>query len=308
MTPGGRRVVAVAVVLAVVTAATWAGPGEGSASAAGDGGASSHVTRDGRIITSILLGRRVHGPKGGTAERTYWLTLSDAEIGFLLDVVASRPELASTPLFVALEPLLADGRAGSVDLQILIVDGRATTQVRAVPAPPGAARALARRMITELPALAVTMSPPPGAVVPVGEPVFVSFRPDVWSTVVDRSLTAGGVTARVRAHPVSFRASSGDPSEAYVEHRCTGPGRAFDADDPASPATQARRPDACVLTYDTATGVRGRRDRWYGDHTVVWRAEWTTDGVTWRSLGDIPRITVFTRQVRTVTTSIESDR
>jgi hypothetical protein len=307
VTRWSRCAIAAALTLVVAVAGSFPGSWAGVAAAAGDGGASSRVTRDGRIITSILLGRRVRPTRGGPTERTYWLTLSDAEIGFLLDVVASRPELASTPLFVALEPLLADSRGGSVDLQILLVDGRATTQVRAVPAPPGVARALARRMVTELPALDITMSPPMGVVVPVGEPVFLSFDPRVWSTVVDRSLTAGGVTARVRARPVSFRASSGDPSEAYVEHRCPGPGRAFDRDDPASPATQARRSDACVLTYDTATGVQGRRDRWYGDHTVIWRAEWTTDGVTWRSLGDIPRITVFTRQVRTVTTSIESD-
>ena len=54
--------------------------------------------------------------------------------------------------------------------------------------------------------------------------------------------------------------------------------------------------------------MNGRRDRWYGDVTVVWQAEWTTDGVTWRSLGNIPKVSLFTRRVRAVTTAVESTR
>jgi hypothetical protein len=277
-----------------------------SAGATGDGGASSHVTRDGRIITSIILGRTVPSGRGSPGSTTYWLTLTDAEIGFLLDILAAHPELADAPVFVALQPLLADGAAGSVDLQVLVVDGRATTQVRSVPAPPGDARAMARRMVTELPTLDATVSPPADVAVPIREPVFVSFGAQEWTTRVDRSLSAGGVTARVRARPVAYTVSSGDPSEPGRQRRCDGPGRAYDPDDPASPPAQARRAGTCAVSYATATGGPGRRDRWYGDVTVIWRAEWTADGVTWRSLGDIPRITVLPRRVRSLDTSIES--
>ena len=121
-------------------------------------------------------------------------------------------------------------------------------------------------------------------------------------------MTAGGVTARVRAWPTSFRVSTGDPASAGRWRDCAGPGRPFDAADPSSPTAQSRRSGACTVTYRTATGVVGRRDRWYGDITVIWRAEWTADGVTWRSLGEIPRTVVLARAVRTVATTIESGR
>jgi hypothetical protein len=160
-------------------------------------------------------------------------------------------------------------------------------------------------MITTLPPLPRVTSPPSGAEVVVGEPVFVSFADEVWSTVVDRTLTAGGITARVRAHPVRFSVRSGDPAD-LRSVTCDGPGRPYDPDDPASPRRQARRPGTCAVAYRTATDVRGRRDRWYGDVTVVWRAEWTTDGVTWRSLGEIPQISLMTRRVGTAGTAIES--
>jgi hypothetical protein len=303
---GGRTVSRVRPLLGVFVAVAVVLGTTATAGAVGDGGASSHVSRDGRIITSIILGRTVPAGRGGPGSSTYWLTLTDAEIGFLLDILAAHPELADAPVFVALQPLLADGASGTVDLQVLVAGGRATTQVRAVPAPPGDARAMARRMVTELPPLVPTISPPGDVAVPVREPVFVSFTGAEWSRRVDRSLTAGAVTARVRARPVAFTVSSGDPSEAGRQRRCDGPGRPFAADDTASPSAQARRPGTCALSYSTATGVQGRRDRWYGDVTVVWRAEWTTDGVTWRSLGDIPRITVLPRRVRALATDIES--
>ena len=299
-----RAVVASIIVVATLSAG-WATADVGGA--AGDGGASSHVTRDGRIITSILLGRPTGTGRGGPGPSTYWLTLSDADVGFLVHVAAAHPELVDAPLFVAIEPFLAGGTSGDIDVQVLVRDGRLTAEVRSVPAPPGAARALARRMVTELPPLPPTITPPASVAVPVREPVFVSFTPEAWATVVDRSLTAGGVTARVRARPVAVRLSSGDPAQVGRVERCNGPGRPYQPGDPAAPAAQARRPDACSVTYATPTGVLGRRDRWYGDYTVIWRAEWTTDGVTWRSLGDIARVTLFARQVRALSTSIESD-
>ena len=60
-----------------------------------------------------------------------------------------------------------------------------------------------------------------------------------------------------------------------------------------------------ALTYRTFE-LTDTRIRQYGDVTVVWRAEWTTDGVTWRSLGEIPQISLMTRRVGTAGTAIES--
>ena len=305
----GRRVHgsrARSIVAVVVTSGVLAVGSVDSAGAATDGGATSRVTRSGQIVTSILLGTPVGARRGGAGPSTYWLTLTDAELAFVVQLVAMHPVVEDPDLLRTLEQFVAEGLDADLDLQLLVRDGRFTGDVRTVATPPGTARALARRMVTQLPALRPVMSPPAATVVPVREPVFVSFAPDTWATVVDRSLTAGGVTARVRAWPVSFRVSSGDPATPGVWQQCDGPGRPYDAADRASPTAQARRAGTCAVTYRTPTGVAGRRDRWYGDHTVVWRAEWTTDGVTWLSLGDIPRITLFSRQVRSVGTVIEA--
>ena len=257
-------------------------------------------------MTSILLGTPLGTRRSGPGPTTYWLTLTDAELAFVVQLVATHPVVEDPTLLRTLEQLVAQGLDADVDLQLLVRNGRFTGDVRTVAAPPGTARALARRMVTQLPALRPVVSPPAATAVPVREPVFVSFPAATWATVVDRSLTVGGVTARVRAWPVSFRLSSGDPATPGVWQQCDGPGRPFDPAEPASPSAQARRPGTCAVTYRTPTGVAGRRDRWYGDYTVVWRAEWTTDGVTWLSLGDIPRITLFSRQVRSVGTVLET--
>lgn len=293
-------------VVALAATAILVSFGASGTEAATESGASSRVTRNGQIITSILLGSPVGPRRSGQAPSTYWLTLTDAELAYVVQLVALRPVVENQSLMDTLDRFVSVGLDTDLDVQLLIRDGRFTGDVRTVTVPTGTARSLARRMVTQLPSLQPVVSPPADAVVPVREPVFVSFPATTWATVVDRSLTAGGVTARVRARAVAFRLSSGDPAAAGVWRQCDGPGRPFDPADPASPAAQARRPGTCAVTYRTATGVSGRRDRWYGDYTVVWRAEWTTDGVTWLSLGDIPRITLFTRRVRTLSTTIES--
>ena len=299
-----RRPVAVAVAVAVVSAVMAFG-GPSSAGAAGDSTASSRVTRDGRIITSIINRTPIRYPGRGTAPSTYWLTLTDTELSFLLAVLANDPSLQGD--FVDVMSALADaGPDRTADVQVQIRRGRFTGQTRAVPTDRSApAQVLARRMITSLPPLRPVQSPPTATPVGIGEPAFTSFEPSTWATVVDRSLTAGAVTARVRARPVSFRVRSGDPADNRMAF-CQGPGRPFDPTDPASPGRQARRAGTCAVTYLTRTGVEGRRDRWYGELTVIWRAEWTTDGITWRSLGDIPQIAVVGRTVVPATTAIES--
>ncbi|HNE37813.1 MAG TPA: hypothetical protein PKZ82_14990, partial [Microthrixaceae bacterium] len=205
--------------------------GPSSAGAAGDSTASSRVTRDGRIITSIINRTPIRYPGRGTAPSTYWLTLTDTELSFLLAVLANDPRLQGD--FVDVMSTLADaGPDRTADVQVQIRRGRFTGQTRAVPTDRSApAQVLARRMITSLPPLRPVQSPPTATPVVIGEPAFTSFDPGTWATVVDRSLTAGAVTARVRARPVSFRVRSGDPADNRMAI-CHGPGRPFDPTDP----------------------------------------------------------------------------
>ncbi|MBS1837198.1 MAG: hypothetical protein JST64_05820 [Actinobacteria bacterium] len=293
----GRVVAAVLVVTLVWLPA--------SAGAAGDGGASSHVTRDGRIITSILTGRplRYRGP--GKAPASYWVTISDVVLADLFRLFSQHPELDDDPVIGELRRVVDAGVADDVDVQIEVVGGRLTTRTRLIPVTATPVRAIARRMITLLPTLRSQMTPPIGAAVVIGEPTFASFDPKTWATTVDRSLTVGALSARVRAWPVSFVLSGGDPRDDRPV-RCSGTSPPFDPADPAPPSAQARRGGSCTYRYRTATGVRGRRARWYGSITVVWHAEWTADGVRWSSLGEIPQVSFFARQVRTATTAIES--
>lgn len=288
---------------AALLTATAAFPAE--AGAAGDGAASSRVTRDGRIITSILTGRPLRYRGSGKAPASYWATISDADLAELFRLFSLHPEWTDDPVISELRRVIDAGVGDDVAVQIEVVGGRLTTRTRLIPVDATTTQVLTRRMVTLLPLLKATMSPPVTSPVVIREPVFVSFDEATWSTVVDRSLTVGAVTARVRATPVYFLFAGGDPRDDRVL-RCRGTARPFDASDPATPAAQARRPAACTYRYLTATGVKGRRERWYGSVTVVWRAEWTTDGVTWSSLGEIPQVSFFARRVTTASTAIES--
>ncbi len=299
-----RRAAALAVLTVALLGATTAGP-IAPAGATDGSGASSRVTRDGRIITAIINRTPIRYTGRGTAPTTYWLTLTDGELAFVLALVAADPTLENT--FLDVLTAMSDAGTGvAADVQVQISRGRFTGAVRSVPTDPAApAQVLARRMITNLPALPAVISPPADVPAVIGEPVFTSFDSATWETEVDRTLTAGAVSARVRAHPVSFTVRSGDPKDLGAA-TCAGPGTPFDPEDPASPARQAARPGTCAVTYRTVTGIEDRRDVWYGSLVVVWRAEWTTDGITWRSLGDIPQISVLARRVVPATTAIEA--
>jgi hypothetical protein len=273
-----------------------AAPAAGAA--AGGGGASSGVTRDGRIITSIILrSAATTRPTRGLPPAVRWVSLTDLEVAWLLQLIATDPAMAEHPLL----GLLADGAAaGTVQIR---VRGDQLDEGPGRPAPwrllpdTDVARVVGRRMVTVLPRLTPTLSPPVGAPVVVGTPTFVSFDLQAWATVIDRTLTVEGTSARVRAWPVTFQVRSGDPADVGTGRSCAGPGTPFRVDDPTPPREQARRPGACTLTYRTVTGVRGRRSAWTGDVTVLWRAEWTTDGVSWRSLGLVPRLGALPRSV-----------
>jgi hypothetical protein len=307
----GRAGATVAVALACALAVGLAdplpvGPDAARSSAADGGGASSRVVRGGRIVTWILHpARRSSGRGTAGAPAEAWIALGADEVMFLVHLVAARPDLVDDDPLVAALAAAVPTLTPDAELQLLVRRGVPTTTVRTVPAADGGTASWARRMVTVLPVLRPAVSPPDGAPVPVGTPVFVSFPAAEWNRVVDESLSAGGVTARVRARPVGMRLSSGDPADVGRTVRCDGPGRPYDPADPAPPAVQARRPGACTLTYRTPTGVRGRRRSWFGEVTVLWRAEWTTDGTSWRSLGVVPRLGVVRREVDELGTAIE---
>ena len=288
-----------------------------TAGADSSGGASSRVTIDGDILTSILFPPTRPGPRtrGGPAPSTRWVTLPDAAIDFVLRVAAQHPDVARCP-DPRRHPCDGDRSArADDDLQVRLVDGVPSGDVRfrdaAVVSP---ARVFSRQMVTELPILPFRSSPPrtaPGTApvpVPVNEPVFVWFDPATWATTVERTLTAGGITAMVRARPVRTLVWSGDPDPTLIGTSVgCGPGMPFDPSDPRSPARQAELPGRCAPTYRTVTGVAGRRDEWFGSVTVVWQAEWSrTGGLTWEDLGDIPKVSPMPRSVIALASRIES--
>jgi len=275
------------------------------AAAAGDGGAASSVTGDGRIITTIF-GPRTRGGGRTSTVRSYWVTLSASQFAYVLQVVSTRPDLAATPVMDELRARIAAGYVDGIALQYRVLDGRPTGEVRIIDTQQTTSSAWSRQMVTALPALRPTITPPASLTIPIGEPVFFSYTPTVWGQVVDRTLTAYGITARVRAWPVRFDVRSGDPAAVGQILRCPGRGRPFDPLDPAGPPVQARRADACTLTYRSGTGAFGRPEAWVGDITVTWWAEWTTDGRRWLPLGEIPKLSLIRRPVREVLTDLES--
>ena len=300
-----RRVAAVVTAALIGFGTVLAGPSTDTSSAAGDGGASSRISGDGRIITTIF-GSGGTGGRRTTSVRAYWSTFSAAQIAYLLQVASVDPVVAGHPVVRQLADRAAAGTVEDVSIQYRVLDGRATGEVRLVTVTPGSTSAWSSQMVTVLPGLRATVSPPGGLPVPVGEPVFVSYTPSVWQQVVDRTLTSRGVSARVRAWPVRFEVRTGDPATIGEVLRCPGRGRPFDPASPRSPARQSAEPGACTVSYRSRTGVPGRPDAWLGDVTVWWWAEWTTDGRRWRPLGEIPKLSLLRRSVGEVRTRLES--
>ena len=293
------------VTIALLVAAIWWFGAPPPAGAAGDGGAASSVTGDGRIITTIF-GPRTGGGGRSSTVRSYWVTLSASQFAYVLQVVSTRPDLGVTPIMEELRARIAGGYVDGIALQYRVLDGRPTGEVRIIDTQQTTSSTWSRQMVTSLPALRPTITPPASLTIPIGEPVFFSYTPDVWGQVVDRTLTAYGVTARVRAWPIRFEVRSGDPATVGRILHCPGRGRPFDPRDPASPPAQARRADSCTLIYRSGTGAFGRPDAWVGDITVTWWAEWTTDGRRWLPLGEIPTLSLIRRPVREVLTDLES--
>lgn len=304
----------VAVLVLIAAPAPLGGPG--TAAAASEGGARTRVVGRGDIVTSILgwATARTRGGRPATP-RCAWRTLTDAQLEWLVSVAGQAVGLGlTTPLLDPLGPYLDGAELPDGDLQGYVC-GVDTYELRFVPsaAPRSITEVLQRQMITRLPAPDPHTSPPAGAAVPVGQPVFFSIDPDRWNPV-HATLSHQGVVAEVRAAPVSMRVITGDP--ASVTTSCAGPGRPFRADGHGSPAEQARGRDACVVTYSTASaGQRSghvppegehRPPTWLGTVTVVWSAEWRVGDGPWIDLGEIPRTRLITRVARDLTTSLQT--
>ena len=306
-----RRLVA-AVALVAVGASALAVVEAPPAAAGEESGASSRVVGRGDILTSIIgwTGRRRSGTGGGGSTPVCrWRTLRDAQIEWLAAVSAQSAALGGPhPVLDSVREHLAAEDLPDGDLQVQTC-GTEVRAVRFVPRrePAGIVELLARRMITRLPVPDPVFSPPPGAEVPLHQPVFTSIRPTAWREV-HNTLEADGVTAEVRATPVAMRVISGDPDGAMFP--CAGPARAFDPTSALSVRAQAALPDACTFAYrHLPPGTSdGRKGAWIGTVTVLWRAEWRTGAGPWAALGTIPRTRLFDRTPREVLTSIESAR
>lgn len=285
-----------------------------AASAASDGGASTRVVGRGDIVTSILGWTTGTRRSGGAAPKCVWRTLNDAQLEWLIEMSAHTTELGIDA--AVLDPVRAhmDGTTPpDQDVQGLACGGH-IVEVRFVPAstPMDTTQLLVRQMITHLPAPRPVLSPPEPAVVPVHQPVFVSVPDEQWRPLAG-SITYAGVTAEVRAVPVAVRAFSGDPATDVVT--CDGPGRPFRPGG-MPVGDQAAHPGACVMTYRSAT-VRApgappvpahRPGGWLGTVTVLWSAQWRSDGGEWNDLGLIPRTRLIARGVRELDTTLEWGR
>ena len=310
-------------VLAAVTLVVGLGIGgaTGAPPAGADrgGGARSHVVGRGDIVTSILgwdRGPARGGGPRGTPPPCRWRTFGDAELEWFVAVTTHLAASgAAVPVPDELRALLGSGVLPDGDLQARVCDGR-IVEVRFVDV--GARdprRILERRMITHLPVPEPRISPPSAAAVPVGQPVFFSIDPEDW-VEVGGSITVDGLTAEVRARPVSMRILPGDPRAATST--CQGRGLAYDPGDSAPPRRQATRPGVCSVTYATATAGRRsarssgadplgdtRPESWIGTVTVLWQAEWRVGDGEWTSLGTVPRTRLIERSVREVTATLE---
>lgn len=295
---------------ALGTAAVQAPP----AAADSEGSAHSRLVGRGDIVTSVLAnlgGTRQHR-SSSARPRCLWTSLNDAQIEFLVAVLAPRRGSAASQLFFDALPAYfnSDGITDAT-LQVQICDGQVLA-LRTVQRtePLDTQTLVGRQMITRLPSPDPVQSPPVGVVVPVHEPVFVSLPDTQWQPI-STTLTVGSITAEVRATPLTLRVFSGEPTG--VLQLCPGQGVAFDPRNVASPSRQARQQGACVLTYASATSRSGGSatnsivpDAWLGTVTVLWAAEWRTNGGPWRSLGLIPRTRLIERSTREVSTALES--
>ena len=306
------------VIAATLVAAVAMSSGSAPAGASGEGGATTRVVGRGDIITSILGWSTGTSRRGSaSAPRCAWRTLTDAQIEWVVAVAGQGIANGfSSKLIDPLRPYLDGGELPDGDLQGYVC-GASTYELRFAPTalPRTALQVLYRQMITRLPAPAPRTTPPPAAVVPVGQSVFFSIDPQDWRPV-EAMLRHEGLTAEVRAEPVGLRVITGEPT--FDPVICNGPGTPFRTDLPGPATLQARAPAACTVAYRTSSdtgrsprsGVDGlpRPMAWLGTVTVLWSARWRIGTGEWTDLGLIPRTRLIARTTRELTTSIENQR
>jgi hypothetical protein len=310
---------AVALVVALLACALLSVARPIDAGAATDGGARSTVVGRGDIVTSILGWSRPSRTmwRPTPVPRCRWRTLNDAQLEWLVSISAQSVALGlGTPLLDPLAGVLDRAELPDGDLQGFAC-GTETFELRFVErtTPRSAQEVLMRQMITRLPVPEPVLSPPPSADLPVGQPVFVSIDDAGWAPV-QGSLSFNGITAEVVAEPVGLRVVTGDPAASTAT--CSGPGRPYAPGGPPV-STQARHPEACTVTYRSATTAPAtstsatsgaaagtRPDRWLGTVTVLWAARWRVGQGPWAELGTIPRTRLIARTVRELTTSVET--
>ncbi|MGB6057892.1 MAG: hypothetical protein WBF71_06470 [Microthrixaceae bacterium] len=280
---------AVATLLAVL-----AGPGfVGPVAAEGGGSSSSSIVGRGDILTTItsILPRRNRPTGQSPNPRCRTVVLNDAEIEFLIALVALHPDAESSkevaqllrdylitqedPPPAAPDETEPDETAPNeaspegdpaappapppapppppieYELRLQICDGVAT-DIWVSPRPGGT------DALTTLGRRMITRLPEPRPVQspPTGVAVPVNQPvfisiPSALWTPIDATLRSGGLVAEVRAEPVSLRIYSGDGSAEIRE--CPGRGVRFDPFSPLSPARQSRNPLACTITYRAPT-------------------------------------------------------
>lgn len=307
----------------------------GPAASAEQGGSTSRVVGRGDILTTIFgrlkprpvkavtVPRRrssaaVARPKPAPPARSTPpttapapcrdLRLSDGELEWLVAAIGHHEP---TPFLQKLSDVLTNSllpgtpdAAPLDDVEIVVRQcGTELVDAWAVPraTPASIEERLTRTMLTRLPEPVVSQTPPLGAAVPVNEPVFLAIAPEHWHEV-RAVLTVAGISAEVRAEPFALRSYSGEPATPFAT--CPGRGRIFDAGNGLSGRRQAALPDACVIRYRLASTRTDPGAKWIGSVSVLWRAEWRTNGGSWRSLGVIPRTRIFERETVELATAI----
>jgi hypothetical protein len=141
----------------------------------------------------------------------------------------------------------------------------------------------------------------------VGEPAVVDIPTFVyvtnWQGEFSRSRCEVGVCVELTATPTLVF----DPGEPGAEARqCDPPGTRFDPDPRApSPDQQAAPPGACTHTYQRRTGVGDRPDVWTGVVSVPWDVEWAAPGTDASGEYDLTLSTDLPRDVDEVQTVVD---
>ncbi len=225
----------------------------------------------------------------------------------------ASPVIPRTTLPPTTLPVVTDPNVTYWELTVRICDGVADTmsvRPRTVATEDLGASAIAGdflRHSTRLPPPVVVMSPPPrlgpaGVITStlVGEPVF--FAVDPPGPVTD-SVPFSGRTVEVEATPEHMEVFGGEPEPTHRVERCIGFGSHYDPASEESVGVQASSPQACVLSFEWATGPP-RRNAWLGYVALEWAGRYRVDGGPWHRLDGLFSTSVFSIEVGELDTAI----